>query len=185
MSVAVGYRKDLGLRADPALDFGKALSSRWGVPLITLQELVRALGGEACGKRVLCPGPGHSRGDRSLQVMLFGDAPDGFLVCSFANDDWRDCRDHVRARLGMPAFTPRRETEAPRGQGTSPPKPDRSDDANRQRAGDIWRGGRRPARHQLAAVDLHFSPRKTQGLTDDDLIGKYFARAFRSRTSSP
>ncbi|MHA6688205.1 DUF7146 domain-containing protein [Mesorhizobium sp. A556] len=53
---------------------------------------------------VLCPGPGHSAGDRSLSVTFDANAPDGFLVNSFANDDWQDCRDHVRQLLGLGSF---------------------------------------------------------------------------------
>lgn len=48
--------------------------------------------------RVLCPGPGHSRHDRSLLVTFTND---GFVVHSFAGDDFRDCRDHVKAVLGL------------------------------------------------------------------------------------
>jgi hypothetical protein len=55
---------------------------------------------------ILCPGPGHSPRDRSLAVRLDPRAPDGFLVCSHAGDDWRQCRDHVRQRLGLPAWQP-------------------------------------------------------------------------------
>jgi hypothetical protein len=34
-----------------------------------------------------------------MSVTFDANAPDGFLVNSFANDDWQDCRDHVRRRL--------------------------------------------------------------------------------------
>jgi hypothetical protein len=65
----------------------------------SIRDAARALGGEVAGRnRVLCPGPGHSRRDRSLAVT-FTDT--GFLVHSFANDDWRECRDHVKAALGL------------------------------------------------------------------------------------
>jgi putative DNA primase/helicase len=53
---------------------------------------------------VLVPGPGHSARDRSLAVRLDPGAPDGFLVFSHAGDDWRECRDHVRERLGLPRW---------------------------------------------------------------------------------
>jgi hypothetical protein len=48
--------------------------------------------------RVLCPGPGHSRDDRSLCVWFDGD---DFTTHSFANDDFKDCRRHVEAILGL------------------------------------------------------------------------------------
>src|SRR5262249_17458212 len=69
--------------------------------------LARALGGEVAGRnKILCPGPAHSAADRSLQVTLNDHAADGFLVHSYCGDDWRDCRDHVRARLGLPQWEP-------------------------------------------------------------------------------
>jgi putative DNA primase/helicase len=70
-------------------------------------RIARALGGEVrSGNTVLCPGPGHSPRDRSLAVQLDPSAPDGFLVHSHAGNDWRECRDHVRARLGLPPWQP-------------------------------------------------------------------------------
>ena len=60
-----------------------------------------ALQGDATGQTVLCPGPGHSPRDRSLAVTFDPAAPDGFLVHSFAGDDWRTCRDHVATALGV------------------------------------------------------------------------------------
>lgn len=72
-----------------------------------LAQLARALGGETCGRdTVLAPGPGHSPRDRSLAIRLSAEAPDGFLIYSHAGDDWRACRDHVRSRLGLPAWQP-------------------------------------------------------------------------------
>src|SRR5262245_3727947 len=67
----------------------------------------KALGGDIAGShKVLCPGPGHSLKDRSLAVTIDIAAPDGFLVHSFAGDDWFVCRDYVRSRLGLPAWEP-------------------------------------------------------------------------------
>jgi hypothetical protein len=72
-----------------------------------LAEIARALGGEINGRdRVTAPGPGHSPKDRSLTVRLCSTAPDGFLCHSFAGDDWRECRDYVRQRLGLPDWQP-------------------------------------------------------------------------------
>jgi hypothetical protein len=71
-----------------------------------LRSIARALGGEVAGRQVIAPGPGHSRSDRSLSVKLDATAPDGFLVYSHAGDDWKDCRDYVRSRLGLPAWEP-------------------------------------------------------------------------------
>jgi AAA domain len=79
------------------------------VSQITVQELHRALGGEITrgknGPQVLCPGPGHSKQDRSLAVMPASDG-DGFVVHSHAGDDAIVCKDHVRRKLGLPSFQP-------------------------------------------------------------------------------
>lgn len=66
---------------------------------IDIKTAARLLGGEARGNKIICPGPNHSKRDRSLSVTFL---PDGsFLTNSFAGDDFRDCRDHVKTRLGL------------------------------------------------------------------------------------
>lgn len=70
----------------------------------SLGQLARALNGRVVGNRVLCPGPGHSSSDASLSVAPDPGSPDGFLVHSYADDDWRECKDYVRERLGLPGF---------------------------------------------------------------------------------
>ncbi|PSO25196.1 toprim domain-containing protein [Bradyrhizobium sp. MOS002] len=65
------------------------------------RAVAAALGGDAHGSNISAPGPGHSPSDRSLSVRLDPDAPDGFLVNSFAHDPLKLCRDHVRAALGL------------------------------------------------------------------------------------
>jgi len=75
--------------------------------VIDLRAAARALGGDVIGRdAVAVPGPGHSARDRSLTVKFDPRAPEGFLVYSHCDDDWRDCRDHVRARLGLPPWQP-------------------------------------------------------------------------------
>ncbi|WP_441268121.1 DUF7146 domain-containing protein [Bradyrhizobium sp. 215_C5_N1_1] len=67
----------------------------------SLKSIAHALGGDAVSNRyVLCPGPGHSRKDRSLKVKFRADGT--FSVTSFAGDDWQQCKDHVRERLHLP-----------------------------------------------------------------------------------
>jgi putative DNA primase/helicase len=73
---------------------------------MNLRSLATALGGKAYNGYVTCPGPGHSQKDRSLSVWLDPAAPDGLRVYSNANDDWRECMDHVRERLGLPEWKP-------------------------------------------------------------------------------
>jgi putative DNA primase/helicase len=72
----------------------------------TLSEIAARLGGKVNSGQVLCPGPGHSAHDRSLCVKLDSKAPDGFIVHSFSGDDPIVCKDHVRSKLGLPAFEP-------------------------------------------------------------------------------
>jgi hypothetical protein len=70
-----------------------------------IHAMARALGGQIVnGRQLLCPGPGHSAGDRSLAVWLTGDG--NFGVHSHAGDDWQACKDYVRQRLGLPQWRP-------------------------------------------------------------------------------
>jgi len=80
--------------------------------VIGLYTIARALAGVVNGRQVLAPGPNHSPNDRSLSVWIDPGSPDGFRVHSFASDDWRDCRDHVRERLGLPARRRRNRNQA-------------------------------------------------------------------------
>lgn len=104
---------------------------------LDIREVARALGGDALrGNRALVPGPGHSRRDRSLSIRLAPDAPDGFMVHSHAGDDWRACRDHVKAALGIDS-----------GGASSPrlvasPEPD--DRERIAQASAIWMGAGEP-----------------------------------------
>ena len=71
---------------------------------LNLKTVAHALGGVISGGQVLAPGPNHSTADRSLSIKLDSNAPDGFVVHSFATNDPITCRDYVRSRLGLPAF---------------------------------------------------------------------------------
>ena len=83
-----------------------------------LRRIALLLGGEPCGRnRVLCPGPGHSKADRSLSIIFNGGA--GPVVYSFAGDDWRACRDHVARLLGLPDWRPSQNFEERRHEATS------------------------------------------------------------------
>ena len=68
-----------------------------------LRTIARALGGEVSGRQVLAPGPNHSRLDRSLSIKLSREAAGGFIVKSFADDDFTLCRDYVALRLNLPS----------------------------------------------------------------------------------
>ena len=93
--------------------FRSDASSRISDVSLTLQSIAKALGGKVNGDQVLAPGPGHSPEDRSLSVKIDSEAPDGFVVFSFASDDPIICRDHVRQRCGLPALFFTTATERP------------------------------------------------------------------------
>src|SRR5262245_7870 len=79
-----------------------------------VRAAARALAGDVSGRdAVLCPGPGHSREDRSLSVKFDLAAPDGCVVHRFANDDAIACRDYVRERLGLEPFGQRQTRSHP------------------------------------------------------------------------
>jgi putative DNA primase/helicase len=71
-----------------------------------LRSLACALGGEVSGRQVLAPGPGHSHRDRSISIRIEPNAPDGFIVYSFAGDDPLVCKDYIRERLGLAQWRP-------------------------------------------------------------------------------
>lgn len=67
--------------------------------MLDIKQAEALLGGKAYSRnRILCPGPGHSRHDRSLSVTFTADR---IVVNSFAGDDWRDCLDYVKSVLGI------------------------------------------------------------------------------------
>jgi putative DNA primase/helicase len=95
-------------------------------------------GNVAGGNSILCPGPGHSIRDRSLSVTF---TADGFTVFSHAGDDWRECKDHVRERLGLD-FTPTADHQPiPIKLASAPVDRERV-----ERVGSIWREARPIAR---------------------------------------
>jgi hypothetical protein len=93
---------------------------------LSLRAIAKALGGVVNGSSVQAPGPGHySPRDRSLSVTPDANAPDGFLVNSFAGDDPIACKDYVRVKLGLPAFSPTRGPARAAG-GQDPNSPTKS-----------------------------------------------------------
>jgi len=72
-----------------------------------LYFMARALGGTVSGRNsIQCPGPGHSKNDRSLSVKLDPASKDGFVVYSHAGDDPIVCKNYVRERCGLPSWRP-------------------------------------------------------------------------------
>jgi hypothetical protein len=130
-------------------------SGRRSLP--SIREAARLLGGEATGGKVICPGPGHSRKDRSLSVLFSEHLPDGFVVRSFAGDDDLTCKDYVRGRLGLPMRDWRKPI--PRDLPRRQPQHATDDQAGRIKAGlAIWQGARSirgtPAEAYLASRGL-------------------------------
>lgn len=136
---------------------------------LSLPEIARALGGQIRGNRVVAPGPGHSRRDRSLSIRL-ADATDGFVVKSFAGDPWEVCRDYVAAQLGLPDDYWRRpreldaeEIERRAEARRRAEEQERREAKQRQRqASEIWRNTRDP---RGTPVEAYLASR---GLTLDD-----------------
>ena len=83
--------------------------------LPSINKIAEILGGDVTSGEALVPGPGHSAKDRSLSIKLDDKAPDGFLVHSFANDNLLVCRDHVRKKLGLPEFKPKKKASGSSG----------------------------------------------------------------------
>lgn len=106
--------------------------------MINLRHAAQLLGGEVSGGRILCPGPGHSRHDRSLSVRFSDNAPDGFLVQSFSRNDWQECKDHVRSLLGLEQFRPGEHRPDERPRFECPAEPTEDEKRNRERALSIW-----------------------------------------------
>lgn len=138
--------------------------------MITLHTIAKALGGIVGTGQVLAPGPGHSKFDRSLAVFLDPNAPDLFRVHSHAGDDWRVCRDYVKARLGI-SDEPRREAK---------PKAREPEDSDRvDRALHLWREAEKasgtPAEAYLVSRGLSLAP----GLNSGDVLRFHPGCPFR------
>lgn len=100
--------------------------------MLDIKSAARALGGDAFGRRsISCPGPGHSRRDRSLEVTFNSDG--SFVVRSYSGDDWKECRDHVKAVLGLSDDRPR-----PVAFNDNTPLVDPDHIARQKTAADIW-----------------------------------------------
>jgi hypothetical protein len=102
----------------------------------------------------MCPGPGHSAADRSLSVTY---TTDDIIVHSHAGDDWRLCKDFVRAKLGLvERGHGERVHHAPKVARLSVNGSERS-----SQAGAIWRGatpiGGTPAELYLASRGLSYT----------------------------
>jgi putative DNA primase/helicase len=104
---------------------------------VNFRTAARVLGGEFSGEQIVCPGPNHSARDRSLRVRIGRTGE--ILVHSFCGDDWRECRDYVKGKLGLrePKTAPRRPS--PTRESITSSKPNNAALAVRlwREAGDI------------------------------------------------
>jgi putative DNA primase/helicase len=81
--------------------------------ILDIRAVANALGGEVISRnQTLAPSPGHSARDRSLSITLSNANPDGFIAHSHAHGDdaWREIRDYVKEKLGLPLGPKDRET---------------------------------------------------------------------------
>ncbi|MBO6634422.1 toprim domain-containing protein [Parvibaculum sp.] len=102
-----------------------------------LKTWAAALGGEIAAGQILAPGPGHSKNDRSLAVRP--DGAGGVIVHSFADDDWRACRDFVRERLGLESSHLYRNSLPPERRAVPPERKPQEPDDRTSRAVELWR----------------------------------------------
>ena len=130
---------------------------------MNIRAIARLLSGEVAGPgRILCPGPGHSPGDRSLSITFVGaDEP---IVHSFAGDDWRACKDHVARLLGLPEWRPSQDLEEQRRRQEAKRALRAKTEAKNTRAARlIWNRGVDP---RGTAAELYLKSRGL-ALTDD------------------
>lgn len=112
--------------------------------MIDLRTIARALGGDVAGSQVIAPGPGHSPRDRSMTIRLSSTSLDGFICFSHAGDDFRDCRDYIRSKLGLDPDGWKKSNE-PNFQPVRPTPENRDKETGTAEALAIWR----------ASVDPH------------------------------
>lgn len=140
--------------------------------MMDLRRMAAALGGVVQkGKRgpfVACPGPGHSKDDRSLSVAPSRTDPEGFVCNSFASDAWEDCREHVRARLNLPRFQPPRRDgiQLRRERPAMPVKPAAPVSDSSASALRIWREVTHPD-PRGTLVEHHLNQHRGLALPDD------------------
>ena len=105
-----------------------------------LDTMARRLNGDVASRarlQIACPGPGHSPRDRSLSVFVDPNSPDGFMVhCHAPGDDWREARDHVKARLGITDYSQARRDHSRTSRRREVVEPDDTDRTARALA--IW-----------------------------------------------
>ena len=108
---------------------------------LSLTSIAKALGGDRCGTKVYAPAPGHSAKDRQLCVSLDPRKSHGLSVAMADKDsceDWRDLKDYVCDRLGLPRFEPNSKFTVRPIRPAAPAKTPIEDAARIRRALAIW-----------------------------------------------
>lgn len=133
--------------------------------MIGLHELATRLGGELGRNGIVsCPGPGHSAKDRSLGVWLEGDE---IRVHSLAGDDWQECKDFVRERLGRPSWEPGRKAQTGKHSPAPKRRYDDPDEASRVAlVRRLWREAKDP---RVPPVLAYLSHRGLPPLSDEQM----------------
>jgi Toprim domain len=85
--------------------------------VITMESLLRAVGGERNGNGILTAAPGHSDRDRGMRIWPDPTDAQGFRVHLFNGDDWQGAKDQVARALGLqewrPSGQPQKLTRSP------------------------------------------------------------------------
>jgi putative DNA primase/helicase len=135
--------------------------------MMDARAIARVLGGRVVGRnRVACPGPGHSRHDRSLCLLI---TSDDIVVHSHAGDDWQTCKEYVARTLGLPQWKPNGSPEARRREKRQDIRADqqRADDLARTKlARALWDQGVDP---RGTPADAYLRARKL--VLTDELAG--------------
>lgn len=145
--------------------------------MMDIQTVRQILGGEIHhGNTLLCAGVGHSAHDRSLSIWFDPQAPEGFVVHSFAGDDPLQARDHIKQRLGLSSRRGEKVMLAPST------KPCTSGNHS-QYALKLWQEARRP---ELSLVDIylrHRVPILNQDIFTEDMLRFHPACPYKHQTS--
>lgn len=146
-------------------------------PFLSLRSIARALGGVVSGDKVLAPGPGHSKHDRSMAVWVDPNSPSHIRVHSFAGDDWKACMEFVVARLGTPVDFKRQPSVENVGLR---PISTTSNDANKDKrsamALEVWEEAMSIAGTPVAT---NLGSRNIKWLPDDHVVRYHDACPFR------
>jgi hypothetical protein len=112
--------------------------------MMSLADLVKAVGGDLYGpSRAMIPGPGHSRDDRSVSLLL--DRSGRLIVSSWGRSSWQEVVDDLRRRGFIDEDKRLRGVGSSAGYSASAGARDLSRARKARAAAGIWSGGQAPA----------------------------------------